>query len=361
MLAKGETEKVAAYKKKSFEEKKKEVKELTKNMEKSIENHFHSPEQLKEYLAFMGRFYKYSLSNVALIQDQFSGASAVGSFKFWKEQGFHVQKGEKGIKILVPNRTLPKFKDEEGKLKPLDKATDKERKMIEDNKLKIEPGRLYFSIGHVFDISQTNATTKDLPSIFPNKWLEGTVKDYHLLFKGMEQIAANNGIKIIDPKQELGAAKGVSYTLTREVALNPRNSELQNTKTLLHELAHAKLHTVESHERYTKCEKEFQAEMTAYTVANYFGIDTSEYSLDYLYHYTKDREFKDKTQLLKEVHDTSIEFIETIEKTLINEKEREKGSQALFSIQQEKGIEVPVVKSEKTKKKRRQKEVNLEM
>lgn len=136
-----------------------------------------------------------------------------------------------------------------------------------------------------------------------------------------------NGVKIIEPKQELGVAKGVSYTLTKEVALNPRNSELQNVKTFLHELAHAKLHTAETHMNYTAPEKEFQAEMTAYAVSSYFGIDTSEYSLGYLASWTQGKEMKDKTKLLKEVHETSIEFIETIENTLEKEKEKtnEKG------------------------------------
>ncbi|TKH97321.1 LPD25 domain-containing protein, partial [Bacillus cereus] len=142
------------------------------------------------------------------------------------------------------------------------------------------------------------------------------------LYKGMEAIAEKNGVKIIKPKQELGVAKGVSYTLTKEVALNPRNSELQNVKTLLHELAHAKLHTAETHMNYTAPEKEFQAEMTAYAVSSYFGIDTSEYSLGYLASWTQGKEMKDKTRLLKEVHETSIEFIETIENTLERDKEQ---------------------------------------
>lgn len=318
---------MAKFQRKSFEEKKKEVETLTKNMEENIERYFESPEQLAEYLAFKAKFYKYSPSNAALIEGQFPGAEAVGSYKFWKDKGFPVQKGEKGIKILVPNRTKPKFKDEEGKMKPLEKASSKERKMIEEGKIKVEQGRLYFSVGHVFDVSQTSATAKDLPDIFPNRWLEGNVEDYFLLYKGMEKIAESNGIKIIEPKEELGAAKGVSYTLTKEVALNPRNSELQNVKTLLHELAHAKLHTVETHENYTAPEKEFQAEMTAYTVANYFGIDTSEYSLNYLHHWTEDRELREKTQLLKEVHETSIEFIDTIEETVGQERERTKGQE----------------------------------
>ncbi|KEK22056.1 ArdC-like ssDNA-binding domain-containing protein [Bacillus gaemokensis] len=310
------------YKTKSPEEKKEAVQTLTKKMEKSIEGYFRSPEDLKEYLSFMAKFYHYSPSNIALIQSQFEGARAVGSFSFWKEKGFSVNKGEKGIQILVPNRTTAKFKDKEGTWKTVTKASEEEKKQIDSKSVEVKPGRLYFSVGHVFDASQTNVKAEDLPRIFPNRWLEGSVQDYKSLYKGMEAIADKNGVKIIEPKEELGVAKGVSYTLTKEVALNPRNSELQNVKTLLHEFAHAKLHTVETHMNYTAPEKEFQAEMTAYTVSSYFGIDTSEYSLGYLANWTKGKEMKDKTKLLKEVHETSIEFIETIENKLEKEKEQ---------------------------------------
>ncbi|MGX5643101.1 LPD25 domain-containing protein [Bacillus toyonensis] len=320
------------YQTKSPEEKKEAVQALTKKMEKSVEGYFRTPGDLKEYLTFMAKFYNYSPSNISLIQSQFQGANAVGSFSFWKEKGFPVKKGEKGIKILVPNRTVAKFKDKEGTWKTVTKANEEEKKQIESKSVEVIPGRLYFAVGHVFDASQTSATAKDLPRIFPNRWLEGSVKDYKSLYRGMEAVAEKNGVKIIEPKSELGVAKGVSYTLTKEVALNPRNSELQNVKTLLHELAHAKLHTAETHMNYTAPEKEFQAEMTAYAVSSYFGIDTSEYSLGYLANWTQGKEMKDKTKLLKEVHETSIEFIETIESSLEKEKqqinEKEVGSMA---------------------------------
>ncbi|PFX72414.1 hypothetical protein COL38_31570, partial [Bacillus toyonensis] len=290
------------------------------------------PGDLKEYLTFMAKFYHYSPSNISLIQSQFEGASAVGSFSFWKEKGFAVKKGEKGIQILVPNRTVARFKDKDGTWKSVTKASEQEKKQIESKSVEVKPGRLYFAVGHVFDVSQTNAKAEDLPRIFPNRWLEGSVTDYQSLYKGMEAIAEKNGVKIIAPKSELGVAKGVSYPLTKEVALNPRNSELQNVKTLLHELAHAKLHTAETRMNYTAPEKEFQAEMTAYAVSSYFGIDTSEYSLGYLASWTQGKEMKDKTKLLKEVHETSIEFIETIEGSLEKEKqqinEKEVGSMA---------------------------------
>ncbi len=218
------------YPTKSPEEKKEAVQALTKKMEKSVEGYFRTPGDLKEYLTFMAKFYHYSPSNISLIQSQFEGARAVGSFSFWKEKGFPVKKGEKGIKILVPNRTVAKFKDKEGTWKTVTKASEEEKKQIESKSVEVIPGRLYFAVGHVFDVSQTNAKAEDLPRIFPNRWLEGSVTDYKSLYRGMEAIAEKNSVKIIAPKAELGVSKGVSYTLTKEVALNPRNSELQNVK-----------------------------------------------------------------------------------------------------------------------------------
>jgi hypothetical protein len=132
------------YAKKSVEDKRKEVEELTNGMEKKIEQHFHSVQDLKDYLSFMGKFYQYSMSNTALIQKQFRGAQAVGSFKFWKDRGFSVNKGERGIKILVPNKTVPKFKDENGKWKSINKATSQEKKKRSDSRPTVLFSRPHF-------------------------------------------------------------------------------------------------------------------------------------------------------------------------------------------------------------------------
>lgn len=83
-----------------------------------------------------------------------------------KEKGFPVKKGEKGIKILVPNRTVAKFKDKEGTWKTVTKASEEEKKQIESKSVEVIPGRLYFAVGHVFDVSQTNAKAEDLLVFF---------------------------------------------------------------------------------------------------------------------------------------------------------------------------------------------------
>src|SRR5665648_992777 len=316
-----------AYIKKTREQKETEVKTLLEDTEKKVNEYFESPESIKEYLSFMAKFYNYSVNNSILIDHQFRGAVGVGSYAFWKEKNFLVNKGEKGIKILVPRVSKDKFKNEKGEIKSIDKATAQGKIKIKDGDLQVQKSRTYFAQGYVFDVSQTNAKAQDLPNIFPNKWLEGTVENYNTLYKGMEEIAKKIGVEIVEIKQELGVAKGVSFPYKKEVALNPRNTELQNVKTLLHELTHAKLHTMDKLDQYETHEKEFQAELTAYSVCSHFGIDTSDYSLKYLHDWTENKTLKDKKQLLKEVRETTVEYIEVLEETLINEREVEPKAQ----------------------------------
>lgn len=307
------------YKRKSKEDKEQEVDELIEKANMGIENCFNSQKQIKDYLNYMSKFYKYSFRNTILIQQQFEGAMAVGTYAFWKDKGFTVNKSEKGIKILVPNKLSDYFINSKGEEVKVSKATQEEKNLIKSGKLKVKQGKTVFNKGHVFDVSQTNAKVSDIPDIFPGRWIDGKVENYDLFYKSMENIAREIGVNIIEPKTELGAAKGVSYPATREVALNPRNTELQNVKTLIHELAHAKLHTMETRGNYTTSEKEFQAELTAYTVCNYFGLDTSEYSFKYMKLWTDGKELNDKQNLLKEVRETSVEYIEIIENEISNE------------------------------------------
>lgn len=314
-------------KSKDWEEKKEQVNRIVDNMDKAVEEHFASPYQLKEYLTFMSKFREYSPRNTSLIKSQFRGAEAVGSFNFWKDKGFSVKKGEKGIQILVPNQTAPKFKDENGKWKNIKYATKDEQEKIKNGVLENQKSKLYFSIGHVFDVSQTNAKASDLPDIYPNKWLEGQVSDYGTMIDSLYKIARDMDVSVGSPFEELGSAKGVYYhpvdaTNRGHIGLNPRNSQLQNVKTMIHELAHAKLHYNRQH-TLSDAEKEFQAEMVAFSTSSYFGIDTSEYSLGYLSNWTKGKELKEKDKLLNEVRQTTIEFIDVIEKDLLLNRELE--------------------------------------
>ncbi|WP_200411789.1 LPD25 domain-containing protein [Virgibacillus salexigens] len=324
-------------KRKTIEQKREKVKQLTETMDNSIDSYFESEEKMAEYLEFMTQFHNYSLRNSALIQSQFKGAQAVGNYNFWKEKGFQVQKGEKAIRILVPNKTQPKFKDENGKWKSINRATEQENELLNKGELEKKASGLYFGKGSVFDVSQTDAKASDLPDIFPNRWLEGNVANYQNMLEALQKVENKLDVTIGEPLEELGAAKGAFYqgldSRKNHIGLNPRNDELQNVKTLIHELAHAKLHgTPDKHFNLSSEEKEFQAEMTAYAVASYFDIDTSDYSLGYLANWTQGKELKDKAKLLEEVRGAAVEFIEVMEPELMKDqaKEMENGRESFI-------------------------------
>lgn len=302
------------YTAKTAEEKQKEIEELSNKMTDQLSSYFVSEEALKEHLAFMSIFHNYSLRNMVLIQNQFRGASAVGSFKFWQDKGASVKKGEKGIQIFVPT-PVTYFKRGEEWIQ-VQYADPKEKIQINNGTLETQR-KLFFKIGHVFEYTQTDAREKGMPvsEIFGQYYQDGVIDNQDELLAAMHKVSKNLGFEILsDPPRELGTAKGVAYPIEKKIALNPRNTAYENVTTLLHELAHARLHTPDVRESFTKAEREFQAEMVSYVVANRYGIDTANFSLSYLAGWTQQgKELKDKEMLLNGVRTAACEFIECID------------------------------------------------
>lgn len=318
---------MAKYKRKTSKDKQKEIEKLADDFSSKIDSYFESEENFKEHLKVMSEFHNYSVRNMTLIDNQFRGANAVGSYNFWKSKGANVKKGEKAIKILAPNPItyFPRKTGNDEKMTPIKYANKEEKAKIRSGEL-ITVQKMYFKVGSVFEYTQTNAREKEieLSKIFNNFHRDGSIENDKEIFNSLEKVADNLGVNILDePKEELGTAKGASYPYTKEIALNPRNTDYEDVTVLIHELAHAKLHTPENRLELTTSEKEFQAELIAFVVSNRYGVDTEEFSLSYLNGWTKGKELKDKEKLLNEVKETSKEFIDTIDTNLL-EIENEK-------------------------------------
>ena len=101
-------------------------------------------ERLKEYLAAMARFRRYSWGNVMLIASQKPNATPVAGFHAWHKLGRFVKKGEKGILILAP--IIRKKAENNGE--------------TESDESSVAVG---FRAAYVFDISQTDG--QPLPEI----------------------------------------------------------------------------------------------------------------------------------------------------------------------------------------------------
>lgn len=308
---------MAKYKRKTKEEREQELNELTERMTAQIDSYFISQDALKEHLQFMSNFHNYSPRNMALIESQFKGAQAVGSFNFWKSKGVSVKKGERGIQILVPTPIEYFRRGDEWVQKRF--ANAKEKEQIKNGTLATQK-RPFFKVGHVFEYTQTNAREKgfEVSKLFGQFHKDGNIENNKDLMAALKKVADKVGYTILDePRFELGTAKGAAFPTIKEIALNPRNTDFENVTTLLHELAHAKLHTSKESRTMTVPEREFQAEMVSYVVAHKFGIDTEDFTLSYLGNWTRGgRELKDKEKLLGDVRAASNEFIEIIEEHL---------------------------------------------
>lgn len=125
-------------------------------MNERIETYQHSPEDELALLNYMRAFYKYSMRNTLLIEAQYRGAYGVASYKEHQKNGYHVQKGQKAIRILAPNRQ-DMFIDEKNVKRPLKYATKIQKQKIKDQKLKVIKSDLrgYVPVP-VFDITQTD-------------------------------------------------------------------------------------------------------------------------------------------------------------------------------------------------------------
>ena len=96
---------------------KQKVKEITGKLEEGLKELFNS-ERYRNYLSTMSKFHNYSVNNTLLIALQRPDASLVAGYQAWQRNfNRHVNKGEKGIRILAP--APYKIKEERDKLDPV--------------------------------------------------------------------------------------------------------------------------------------------------------------------------------------------------------------------------------------------------
>ncbi len=291
---------------------KQKVKEITDRLEEGLKELFES-EKYKSYLSTMSKFHNYSFNNTLLIAMQKPEATLVAGFKAWQTNfNRHVNKGEKGIRILAP--APYKIKEERDKLDPVtgEVMLDKDgMPQTEEVEIKIPA----FRAVSVFDVSQTDG--EPIPEL-EAKELLSTVEGYEDFVKAVTYVApAPIGFEDIP-----GDSKGYFSTEENRIAVQEGMSESQTLKTMVHETAHSMLHSKEvnkedilapSKDRNTK---EVEAESIAYTVCQHFGIDTSDYSFGYIAGWSSGKDMKELKSSLDTIRRTASELITGIEEQL---------------------------------------------
>ena len=299
-----------------------ELHQITDKLEKGVKDVFQS-DKYKQFLNVMAKFPRYSVNNTMLIMMQRPDAQLCQSFTGWKQMGRYVKKGEKGISILAP--APYKIEREQTKL------DDKGRTVFDADgepvKEKVEVTIRAFKVVKTFDLAQTDG--KELPMIGPNE-LVGSIDGYPKLLQALQEISpVLVSFELID-----GGAKGYYNLENKSIVIQDGMSEVQTIKTLLHEMAHQKLHdkdTVPEAKDITRNGKEVEAESVAYVVCQHYGINTSDYSFSYVAGWSEGKETPELKASLDKIRQTASEFIYQIDQrmeVLMAEKEQvqEKGA-----------------------------------
>ena len=280
------------------------MKEITERLEQGVKEIFTS-EMYMEYLKTMSQFHSYSFNNTLLIHLQKPDATLVAGYQAWQKK-FHrqVRRGEKGIQIIAP---APIREKEE--VEKIDPAT-LEPVLKPDGTPEMEEVEYTiprFRITTVFDVSQTDG--EPLPELATPE-LMGSVENYEIFMQAIRDISP---APIRFDEIESGA-KGFYNSIDKEIVIQNGMSERQTMKTGIHEVTHAKLHDrdimEELDEKKDQLTREVEAESVAYTVCQYFGLDTSEYSFPYIAGWSSDRNMKELRASMDTIRRVSGEFID---------------------------------------------------
>lgn len=287
------------------------LKEITDKLEQGIQDLFES-DRFKNYLNVMSKFHNYSFNNTLLIAMQKPDATFVAGYNSWKNSfQRQVLKGEKGIKVIAPSPYKVKREMEKIDPKTQKPIMGKDGKPMTEE---IEATIPAFKVVSVFDISQTEGL--ELPTIGVDE-LTGDVEKYPQFFKAVEQASP---VPVGFEKIE-GGAHGYYHLKDKRIAVNEGMSELQNLKTLIHEISHAKLHDVDLNapaeqqaDRVDRRTREVQAESIAYTVCQHYELDTSDYSFAYVAGWSSGRELAELKASLETIRSTASELIAEIDR-----------------------------------------------
>ena len=246
---------------------------LSRHLKEGIKE-FLDSDKYKDYLTKMSQLNNYSNRNLRLILAQNPEARQVASFKQWKENfGRYVKKGEKALRIFKP---MMKIKKDENNQPILDKNGKPETVT-------------FFGLVPVFDVSQTEG--KEMPKAAEVKE-QLTDLDYANLYRALMAIAKENDVSVRFEEMENNKHGYYSVPENQIVLRSNEMNKAQIIKTFLHEMAHAELHHADNpqKENLTRSTAELQAESVDYVVSSYYGIDTSEYSFNYLSGWSADKE-----------------------------------------------------------------------
>ena len=291
------------------------LKEITAGIEQGIKDLFNS-DRYASYLRTMSHFHHYSVNNTMLIYMQKPDATLVAGFNKWKDQfERHVNRGEKGIKIIAPvmvsTRQTREKRDPQTHAVMLDQQG---QAITEEIEVKVP----LFRVASVFDISQTDG--KPLPTLVND--LHENVEHFDAF---MEAVLRSSPVPLEIGPIENGA-DGFFNPSQQQIMLREGMSEAQTVSAAIHEITHATLHNynqkqnaqgdVANLQPKDRRTEEVEAESVSYAVCQYYGIETADNSFGYIAEWSQGRDLPELRSSLETINRTASDLITKIDKNL---------------------------------------------
>lgn len=260
--------------------------QLRSQIDHALELYREHPEQTAELFAFQAKFYRYSLNNTLLIHQQNPHVTFVASFDKWKKLGYAVKRGQRGIKIVVPAvATFFQVEDEFGRThwKQLKNATEEERAKIKAGEI-VTVQRRHYTVGHVYDISQTTCPPEDYPKLYS----PGFHSEQHAaLYNAVKSYAESIGVAVLEKDLQSISLRGTYSSETNSITISDKLQDTERLSTLTHELGHAILY------KYSPVEasqplpiREMEADAISISLQAICGIELTQARIDHFHQHT---------------------------------------------------------------------------
>lgn len=269
------------------------TKELFNKILEGVQNIIDNGEYEK-FLRFSKNFHNYSFNNVLLIFSQMPEATQVAGFAKWKSMGRNLKKGAKGIQIIYPIKRSYTKKKLEGQNSLLDNKQD-------DNEQVEKVKYLTYRYTYVYDISQTYGDSLPLSDMTLNSNNKAEF---------LEFLKSFSPYPILE-ESLTGTTQGYWSEKEQHIVLKDTLSIDDKASVLLHELAHALYDDFDYKENRNLSET--FVESVAFIVADYFDLDTSMCSFEYITSWA-DGDIKILLELGDKIQKCANSFIDNLEK-----------------------------------------------
>ena len=225
------------------------------------------PQAWQAWLKFSSQFHRYSFGNSLLIMLQDPQATHVAGYQAFKAMGRQVRRGETGIKVLAPITRRELRLDDAGQ--PV--RDDQGRPVNRTQVVATKPVT-------VFDIRQTDGPPLLDPKIGEAVLLTGQAPAG--LWDRLQGLLGERGFDV-RRGADLGGPNGYTDFGQRLVMVRDDVDDAQAVKTLAHETGHVLLHQDQG-SRDCRGIVEVEAESVAYMVTSAHGLDSSQYTFNYV-------------------------------------------------------------------------------